>query len=109
MDWEPKMRKEEKMTEVAKAPLITLSEVIKCYDEFYVEIYIGGQFWDHRQFLTRDEAEAFRADPLSEDRKRSNLAHAHRIKRQIEEMKYRAFGYEKISTGRKIGRKPGAA
>jgi hypothetical protein len=80
-----------------------VSDVFEYGAEFVVELYIGGEFWDHRSFGTRDEAEVFRSDPLAQDRAREQRRREPELDRS-----YLALG-TRISKGRRNGPKPHAA
>jgi hypothetical protein len=81
----------------------SVSAVIPYQGEFVVELYINGEFWDHRTFATEAEAEAFRSDPLAQDRAREQRRRKPELDRS-----YVALG-TRISRGRRIGKKPHAA
>jgi len=78
-------------------------------NKWVVEIYIGDAFWNHMEFDSEDEAKKFYDDPLKEDREASERRAARIAAEEEEKAKYRAFGFERIRTGRRVGRKPGAA
>lgn len=88
---------------------VTTSDVIPYGSEFVVEIYINEEFWEHRIFLSQEEADKFRADPLAADREEAQRKLERHQTREAEEAKYRAHNMMPVSRGRRIGRKPGAA
>ena len=82
-------------------PVYSVSKTIRYGNEYVVEIYINGSFWDHRSFTSELEAENFRADPLRADRPKGP--------RYTEvDRSYIALG-TRISKGRRINPKPSAA
>lgn len=76
----------------------------------YVTIAINGAFWDHREFgEDRAAAEAFFADPTAADRNQIARVEAADAARDAAMAPYRAMQYTRITTGRRVGAKPGAA
>jgi len=77
---------------------------------FVVEEYHNNHFYDHREFLD-DEAAArqYCIDPFYAIRAENKLKERRAKTEEAKLSTYYARDYVKISTGRRIGRKPGAA
>lgn len=78
-------------------------------NEFFAEIYLNGSLWDHKEFVSLADAKAFTVDPLADDRAREKHATARAEALDAEWSLYRASCAERISRGRHIKGKPGAA
>ncbi len=87
----------------------SLSPIIPFGDSFVVEIYINEVLWDYREFVSKEEAQAFLADPLKADRSREIVKTKREAAKELAMIPYRAASYERISRGRRIAAKPGSA
>ena len=85
-----------------KGPVTVKVWVVE-HGEIIAEIFINGDFWDHREFDTLQEALDFSNDPLAEDRNKCRRQRDREAAREAEMVPYRAAVLTRVSFGRQIG------